>query len=293
VRVIVPFGAGTPDAIARVVGQQLAAQTGQPFVVENRTGANGIVGTEAVAKALPDGHTLLLVSASFAVNPSIYKKLPYDTLRDFTPISNLCALDAFILTVNATLPAQSVRELVALARKPDSKLAYGSPGIGNTIHLAGALFNARAGTNMVHVPYKGGGPAIGALLGGEIQLMFANASLALAHIKAGRLRALGVTGRNRLAYLADVPTLAEAGVSGMEIDAGWFGLFAPASVPAEIVTKLASEIRAAVANPQVRERLQAQGFMPVGNSPAEFKAYVESEIRSYAEMVKLAGIEPE
>jgi tripartite-type tricarboxylate transporter receptor subunit TctC len=233
------------------------------------------------------------VSASFAVNPSIYKKLPYDALKDFAPISNLCALDAFILTVNASLPAQSVRELVALARKPDSKLAYGSPGIGNTIHLAGALFNARAGTNMVHVPYKGGGPAVGALLGGEIQVMFANASLALANIKAGKLRALGVTGRNRLAYLPDVPTLTEAGVPGMEIDAGWFGLFAPANVPAEIVAKLSSEIRAAMANPQVRERLQAQGLLPVGNSPAEFKAYVESEIRAYAEMVKLAGIEPE
>jgi tripartite-type tricarboxylate transporter receptor subunit TctC len=293
VRVIVPFGPGTPDAIARVVGQQLAAQTGQPFVVENRTGANGIVGTEAVAKAPPDGHTLLLVSGSFAINPSMYKKLPYDTLKDFTPISNLCALDAFILTVNASLPARSVQELIALAKTPESKLAYGSPGIGNTIHLAGAVFNARAGTNMVHVPYKGGGPAVGALLGGEIQVMFANASLALAHIKAGKLRALGVTGRNRLAYLPDVPTLAQAGVPGMEIDAGWFGLFAPANVPAEIVTKLSSEIRAAMANPQVRERLQTQGIIPVGNSPAEFKTYVESEIRAYAEMVKLAGIEPE
>src|SRR5882672_7478084 len=293
VRVIVPFGPGTPDAIARIVGQQLSAQTGQPFLVENRTGANGIVGTDAVAKAPPDGLTLLLVSASIAVNPSIYRKLPYDTLKDFTPIANLCALDAFILTVNASLPVQSVQELVALGRKPDSKLAYGSPGMGNTIHLAGALFNARAGTSMVHVPYKGGGPAVGALLGGEIQVMFANAPLALGHIKAGKLRALGVTGHNRLAYLADVPTMAEAGVSGMEIDAGWFGLFAPANIRADVLAKLAGEIRTAMADSTLRERLQAQGFLPVGNSPAEFKAYVESQIKAYGEMARLAGLEPE
>jgi tripartite-type tricarboxylate transporter receptor subunit TctC len=293
VRIIVPFGAGGPDTIARLVGQQLAVQTGQAFVVENRTGANGIVGTEAVAKAPPDGHTVLLVSASFVVNPSIYKKLPYDTLGDFAPVSNVCALDAFIFTVNPAVPARSLQELIALARKPESKLAYASPGIGNTIHLAGALFNARAGTNLLHVPYKGGGPAVAALLGGEVQTMFANASLALAHIKAGTLRALAVTGRNRLAYLPDVPTMAEAGVKGMEIDAGWFGMFAPARTPPEVVSKLQNEIRAALGNEQVRERLQAQGFIPVGNSPAEFKAYVEREIKAYAEMVRLAGIEPE
>jgi len=202
-------------------------------------------------------------------------------------------LDAFILTVNASLPARSVQELIALAKKPESKFAYGSPGIGNTIHLAGALFNARAGTSMVHVPYKGGGPAVGALLGGEIQVMFANAPLALGHIKAGKLRALGVTGHNRLAYLADVPTMAEAGVSGMEIDAGWFGLFAPANIRADVLAKLAGEIRTAMADSTLRERLQAQGFLPVGNSPAEFKAYVESQIKAYGEMARLAGLEPE
>jgi tripartite-type tricarboxylate transporter receptor subunit TctC len=293
VRVIVPFGAGTPDTIARIVGQQLAAQTGQPFVVENRPGANGILGAEAAAKAQPDGYAVLLVSASFAINPSIYRKLPYDTLKDFVPVTNVVALDAFILAVNPSVPAQSVQELIALAKKPGSRLAYGSPGIGNTIHLAGALFNARAGTNMVHVPYKGGGPAVGALLGGEIQAMFANAALALAQIKAGKLRALAVTARRRLAYLQEVPTMAEAGVPGMEIDAGWFGLFAPAGTPADIVAKLHAETRAALGNASVRERLLAQGLTPVGNSPAEFRAYVDSEIKTYAEMVRLAGIEPE
>jgi tripartite-type tricarboxylate transporter receptor subunit TctC len=293
VRLVVPFGPGTPDAIARIVGAQLANQTGQPFVVENRAGANGISGTDAVAKAMPDGYTLLVVSASFAVNPSIYKNLPYETLKDFAPVSNLCALDAFILTVNPAVPANSVQELIALARDPDSKLAYGSPGIGNTIHLAGALFNARAGTNMVHVPYKGGGPAVTALLSGEIQMMFANPTLTLSHIKAGKLRALGVTGHNRLPYLPDVPTMTEAGVPGMEISAGWFGLFAPAKVPTDVIAKLATEVRAAVSERTVRERLEAQGLVPVGNRPEEFRAYVASEIGAYAEMVRLAGVQTE
>ena len=293
VRLVVPFGAGGPDAIARIVGQQLGTQMGQTFVVDNRPGANGIVGTETVARATPDGHTLLLVSASIAVNPSIYRKLPYDAVKDFTPISNICALDAFILTVHPSVQAQTVQEFVALGRRPESKLAYGSPGIGNTIHLAGALFAARAKTSMVHVPYKGGGPAVAALLGGEIQAMFANTNLALPHIKAGRLRALGVTGKSRLATLPDAPTFTEAGVPGMEIDAGWFGLFAPANVPAAIINKLYQETRTALATPQVRDKLREQGFPPVGNTPAQFKAYLASEITAYAEMTRVAGIKPE
>ena len=290
---VVPFSSGAPDTIARVVGQQLAAQTGQNFVVDNRPGANGIVGTETVAKATPDGYTVLLVSASFAVNPSIYRKLPYDARKDFAPVTNVCALDAFIFTVSPAVPAQTVQEFIALARRPDAKFAYASPGTGNTIHLAGALFNVRAGTHMVHVPYKGGGPATAALLGGEVQAMFANASLALAQIKAGRLRALAVTGGKRLPYLPEVPTLTEAGVPGMEIDAGWFALFAPARTPAETIRKLHAEVSMALANPQVRERLLAQGLIPVGDSPADFTAHVERELKAYGEMVKLAGITPE
>jgi len=293
VRVIVPFGAGTPDVIARVLAQQLAAQMGHNFVVDNRPGANGILGTETVARAAPDGHTLLLVSASFVVNPSIYRKLPYDTAGDFTPVTNVCALDAFILTVHPSVAAKSVQELVALGRKPDAKLAYSSPGVGNTIHLAAALFNARAGTSMTHIPYKGGGPAVAALLGGEVQVMFANAPLALQHIKAGKLRALAVTGARRLAYLPAVPTLTEAGVSGMEIDAGWFGFVAPASTPPRIVARLHEETRTALALQQVRDRLQEQGLLPVGNTPAEFRAQVAAELKMYAEMARLAGIKPE
>jgi tripartite-type tricarboxylate transporter receptor subunit TctC len=293
VRVVVPFGTGAPDTIARVISQQLTVQMGQNFVVDNRPGANGIVGNETVAKATPDGQTLLIVSASFVVNPSIYRKLPYDAQKDFAPVTNICALDAFILAVHPSVPAKTVQDLIALARKGDRKLAYSSPGIGNTIHLAGALFNARAGINMVHVPYKGGGPATIALLGGEVQAMFSNASLALAHIKAGKLRALGVTGAKRLSYLPDVPTLTEAGVNGMEIDAGWFGMFAPANTSPAILAKLHREVRTALANRQVRDRLVEQGFVPVGDTPAEFKAHLAQEFKAYAEMVQLAGIKPE
>lgn len=293
VHLVVPFGAGAPDTIARVVGQQLALQMGQPFVVENRAGANGVIGAARVAKAPADGHTLLVTSASFAVNPSLYRELPFDALKDFAPVTNICTNEALILVVNPALPVQSVRELMALANKPDSRLSYGSPGVGNTLHLATELLNVRAGTKLLHIPYKTMDAAVSALVGGEIQVMFVTPPSTLQFIRAGKLRPLGYTNSTRAAILPDVPTMAEAGIPGMEFNGGWFGLFTPANTPVLIVTKLAAEVRIALSNPQVKERMAAIGLTPVGNSPAEFRQFFESEIKTYAELTRLAGIQPE
>jgi len=293
IRMVVPFVVGTPDAIARTLAAQLTNQMGQNVIVDNRAGANGIIGAEVVAKSAPDGHTLLLTSASFVVNPSIYRHLPFDPLKDFTPVSNVCTLEAFILTVHPSLPAKTVQDLIGLAKKPGARLSYASPGIGNTIHIAGALFGVRAGIDMVHVPYKGGGPAVGALLGGEVQVMFANPPLALTLIQGGKLRALGYTGTKRLATLPGVPTMTEAGVRGMELDGGWFGLLGPANMPPSVLEKLNRETRTALEHPQVRERLLVLGLEPAPTTPGQYKALLEREVKAYAELVRITGIRAE
>ena len=294
IRIVVGFATGgSPDVVSRLVADPLGARLGQPVVVDNRAGANGIIGSDIVAKAAPDGHTLLVTSSAFGINPSIYRKLPFDSIKDFTPVTNIVRGGGSFLVVHPSLPAKSVAELIAYAKKPGVRLAYASAGHGNSTHLIAALFGVRAGIDMVHVPYKSAGLAVTAVMGNEAQFVFLSLASSFQFIKSGRVRVIAYNHPTRDDLLPEVPTMAEAGIHGTVLEGGWNGLFAPPRTSAAIVARLLSEVRVVINEPQVRDKLAVIGLEPDGRPPAEFAAFLAHVIKRYAEAAHAAGIEPQ
>jgi tripartite-type tricarboxylate transporter receptor subunit TctC len=290
VRVIVPFApGGAPDVAARVVAAVLDQPLGQSVIVENRPGANGIVGMQAVAMAAPDGYTLLSVPPAFVINPSVHKKLPFDVFRDFEPVANLGISAGYLILVRLGLPVHSVPELIAYAK--GHRVLYGSPGIGNTLHLAAALFAAKAGVEMEHVPFRGSAPVMNALLAGTVDLAFVT-SASSRYAVTGQLRAIGFTGKKPLAELPEVPLVRDT-LPGFDIEGSWQGWFAPAKTPTAIVARLNGAVQAAVKIPSVRQGLYAAGYEPADMSPAEFGTFLHAEAQRYAEAARAAKIEPQ
>ena len=286
---VVPYPPGGPlDTVARLVGQKVSDALKQPMIVENKPGAGGNIGTQAVARSAPDGYTILMGAvATHAINPALYANIPYDATRDFIAVTQLASTPN-VLVVNPSVPAVSVKELVAYAKANPGKLSFGSGSTGSAGHLAGELFKTLAGIDMVHVPYKGAAPAMQDLVGGRIQLMFDNLASSLAQVKAGTIRALAVTTARRTALAPQLPTIAESGLAGFDIST-WFGIFVPAGTSGDVVERLHAEFKRALASPQVSERMLALGAEPVGSSPAEFAAFVKSEAEKYAQLVKASG----
>jgi tripartite-type tricarboxylate transporter receptor subunit TctC len=289
VHLVVPYPAGGPvDVLARVFGQKLSAVVGQPFIVDDRPGASGTVGSEFVAKAAPDGYTLVMGNnATHATNESLYPNLRYATLRDFAPIG-LAATVTNILVVNPNLPVHSVAELIAYAKANPGKLNYASSGSGSAAHLTGEMFKLMTGTDIVHVPYAGAAPAATDLLAGQVGLMFASAPTVYQHVKAGKLRALAVTSAGRWANLPDVPTMAEAGVPGFTSEV-WFGLFAPAGTAREVIERLHAALVEAAAAEDVRAKLAAEGFTVLTDTPDEFRVFIAAEISKWANVIRQSG----
>jgi tripartite-type tricarboxylate transporter receptor subunit TctC len=293
IRLVVPYppGGGT-DIVGRVLGEKLGASLGQPIVIDNRGGAGGVLGTEIVAKAAPDGYTLLLVPTSHVINPSIYAKLPYDTTKDFAPIT-MVASTAILMAVNPRVPADTVRDFVEAAKaNPKAIGNYGSAGVGTVFHLTGQLFNQLSGLSLQHVPYRGGGPTVTALLAGEIPIAFETILSLQPHVRAGTLHALTITSARQSTTMPEVPTTAEAGFPELVAENS-YALFAPARTPAPILTRLHEASVSALALPDVRDRLREQGAEVVGNSSSELAAYVAAEVPKWAVLARQAGVKLE
>jgi tripartite-type tricarboxylate transporter receptor subunit TctC len=291
-RVVVPFApGGAVDLVARTIAPKLSEALGQPVVVDNRGGAGGTIGTDIVAKARPDGHTLLVASMGVAVNAVLYPKLPYDTLKDLAPITSL-GEQPNIVVVHPSLSARSVGELVALAKARPGQISYASGGIGSNTHLATLLFLQMAGIEMLHVPYKGLGPGIADLVGGQVQLAVSNVSTALPHVKSGRLRLLAVTSARRFPLFSDTPTVDEAGVKGYE-SSGWYGLWGTAGTPSSVLAALNKAVTKILDTPSIKEQFGAQGLQPIPTSPEAFGKRLREEIRKWGPVVKASGAKPE
>lgn len=289
VRLIVPFTpGGGVDIVARAMAQKMSEGLGQSIVIDNRAGAGGLIGIELAARAAPDGHTLLIASSTLAINPALSRNLPYDAQRDFSPISLTSIIPLLLVTVPG-LPVSNVRELIALARSRNGRMTYASSGMGVSVHLAMALFNAMARVQMVHVPYKNTAQKNVDLISGQVELMFAAIPSVNAHVRAGQMKALAVSGLKRSGVMPDVPTVNESGLPGFEL-VSWNGILGPAGMPAVIVARLNSEIRKALGHADVNSRLMQDGADPAPNSPAEFKALIQSELVKYAKVVAVANL---
>jgi tripartite-type tricarboxylate transporter receptor subunit TctC len=292
IRLVAPSSTGGGiDAIARIVASA-SGTLGQQIIVENRPGANGMIGTELVAKAPPNGYTLLLgFTGAIGVNVSLYPKLPYDPVRDFAPIT-VVAASPLLVVAHPSLPARSIMELIELDKRKPGTITYGTGGIGTGSHLTMELFNLTAGTRLLHVPYKGIGPALAEVLGGQIALMVSSPISSQPHVQAGKLRGLAITGHKRLAALPGVPTMIEAGLPDFE-SSSWFGVLAPAGTPAPIIATLHRELVALLQRPEIREQITRTGADPVGNTPEEFAAYIKAEIAKWGRVIRSANIKPE
>jgi len=292
VRFVVGFTpGGGVDINARLLASKLSELLGQQVIVDNRPGAVTNIANELVAKAAPDGYTLLVASPAVAINAALYKNLPYDTLRDFVAVS-IFSESPNILVVNSSSPAKSMSELIALARAKPGVLNYSSAGTGTTQHLAGELLKLRTGTNIVHVPYKGSAPSLTALIAGDVDLTFANVPAILQHVKSGRLRPLASTGTRRSELMPDVPTMQEAGLTGLEVTV-WYGVLAPAATPRDVVKTLSETIVKATRSPDIRQRLLDQGAEPVGSTSAEFDKILREEVAKWVEVIRASGIRPD
>jgi tripartite-type tricarboxylate transporter receptor subunit TctC len=292
VHIVVPSAAGGgTDIVTRVLAQQLSIAMGQQFIVENRPGAGQMIGIEAVARAAPDGYTLLMAASTLAINPVMFKKVTYDAVKDFAPVTQVAVLPN-VLLVHPSVPAKTVAEFVALAKSKPDQIAYGSAGVGTSPHMGMELFRSMAGINLRHIPYRGTAPAVNDLVGGQVSAMMANVLTAKPLVEGGQLRALGVSGSKRSTGMPNVPIIAEAGVPGY-LALNWYGLLAPAGTPNDIVMKVQAAVAKALELPDVKERLAADGAEGVGSTPAEFAAVIKEEIDKWAKVAKEAKIEPQ